>query len=186
MVGGKVGMVNSEPGFSRTPGARAQPDVDPTEDFTEIEGAFVDQVRTDEALTEMLRKAPLAQPRIKQNSWDRARVAIQGIGPGLVADELETLEALFPVPKARLAIRLLYKEIEILALAYAKAYNDLKAAEVQRQFYATYCKMVDHNRQLRAFLYEHFNDELGRATSLNTPLLDICKQIMLDGKKAKI
>jgi hypothetical protein len=159
---------------------------DPTSDFNEIESTFVDQVRNDDALTEMLQRAPLAQPRIKQNSWDRARIAIKGIGPGPVADQLEDIEALFPVAKARLAIGLLYKEIEILALAYAKAYIDLKAAEIQRQFYANYCKMVNEHRELRAFLYEHFNEELGRATSLNVPLLEICKGIMLEKKKAGV
>jgi len=116
----------------------------------------------------------------------RARKAIEGMGQSDVHDAIERIEAQFPVTTSRRAIELLYLEIEFLALGYAKVSNDLRAREVQEQFYKTYTTMVDEHRELRAFLFEHFNDELGRGTSMNMPLLAICKGIMLDGKKAKV
>ncbi len=42
-----------------------------------------------------------------------------------------------------------------------------------------YLRVTDDLREMRKFLLKHFPEEISRAESLNTPILEVCKQIML-------
>jgi hypothetical protein len=133
----------------------------------------------------MKKKAPtptLGTAPLKQlPATERARLAIEGIGPGEVCDGLHRISELYPTgatPRHVLA-----EQVEILALAFAKAQSDLKARAAQGDFYKEYLRMVEEHRELRAFLRDHFPDDLEVAVALNMPLLNMVKATMLMLKK---
>lgn len=80
----------------------------------------------------------------------------------------------------KMPLKIFRQEVEELALAHAKAMSDLKAGTVRESFHAEYLRMCDANRQLRAFLISNFPEYVETADALKTPLIDVCKRIMLD------
>lgn len=78
--------------------------------------------------------------------------------------------------------RILRAQIGELARAHAKTLASTRAAETQAGFYKDYIRLVDENKKLRAFLFEQFETELKNADSMNTPLLEVAKKIMMRTK----
>jgi hypothetical protein len=123
-----------------------------------------------------------SKPLKELPATERARIAIEAIGPGEVSDKLcrFAIPSIPPLPPP-IAV-LLAEQVEILALAYAKAQNDLKANTARGEFYQQYCRMVDELREFRAFLRDHFSEQLERAVAVDQPLLLMVKATMLDLK----
>lgn len=79
--------------------------------------------------------------------------------------------------------RILRAQVGELARAHAKTLATIRAAENQAGFYKDYVRLVDDHKKLRAFLFEQFEGELKNADSMNTPLLEVAKKIMMRTKR---
>ena len=82
--------------------------------------------------------------------------------------------------------RIIRAQIGELARAHAKVLAATRAAEQQAGFYKDYIRLVDDHKKLRAFLFEQFEPELQNADSMNTPLLEVAKKIMMRTKQEKV
>jgi hypothetical protein len=126
----------------------------------------------------------------------KAGQSLQGIPPGEMADKMEAYEkqlddwvkgagpfrSLLRVFCCGVLLGLLKihrTEIFELAVGYAKQMNDKRAAVMQENDYRQFMSMVEQNRSLRSFLFEHFNGDLSNADALNTPLPEVVKNILL-------
>jgi hypothetical protein len=139
-----------------------------------------------------------------------AEKVVKGMPPGEISDKMEYYEALYynwlgvsvddygtigagrwftwirklQMRVAATPIRIFRCEISELGLKVAKAMNDLKAQEAQAQTYQEYVRMVAENRDLRAFLEEHFKDYVKEAEARNISIPLLVKEMLLHfGKK---
>jgi hypothetical protein len=127
-----------------------------------------------------------------------AQAAIKALPLCETADKLERYEAQwelwrytgYPIMRrficwlAAAPLKIFRTEIAELATALQKELLAKKADSVQAGFYQEYVRLVDGNSELRKFLMQHFEPELDRATSIHKPLLDLCKEIMLNQQLA--
>jgi hypothetical protein len=73
-------------------------------------------------------------------------------------------------------------ELFELAITVAKQQNDARAAVSQADTYRQFVRLVGDNREYRAFLYEHFGNDLAQADAMNQPLLELTKGMLLKFK----
>ncbi|MBF6570504.1 MAG: hypothetical protein IVW54_16680 [Candidatus Binataceae bacterium] len=145
----------------------------------------------------------------KAPSLPVAEKVIKGMPPGEISDKMEHYEGLYYAWRgvgvgeygdleggrwftwirnlqlwiARKPIRIFRAEISELGLYASKALTDAKAAESQAQTYKEYVKMVEANRELRAFLEEHFKQDLMEAQARNVSIPILLKEILLRLKR---
>jgi hypothetical protein len=146
----------------------------------------------------------------KAPSLPVAEKVVKGMPPGEISDKMESYENLYYAWRgvgvgeygdvegsrwftwirnlqlwiARKPIRIFRAEISELGLFATKALVDAKAAESQAQTYKEYVRMVEANRELRAFLEEHFKNDLMEAQARNVSIPILLKEILLRLKKA--
>ena len=132
----------------------------------------------------------------------KSRAALAGIPKSEIADKMEALEAeldhwihsgsTITGMRRYMAMKVLAPMIKILrlelfelAIVCAKQLNDQRAAIQREDFYQQFQRMVVDNRTFRSFLFEHFKNDLTAAESLNMPLMDLAKGILLRYKMGK-
>lgn len=130
------------------------------------------------------------------DSDSRASAAIAALQPSLAASKATALENLYSrwchpesekkqrrrhdvAEAARKPLSILRQLITELATALQESMARENAAKIQAQFTAEYLRLVDDNRKLREFLFQNFEGELQQATSLNKPLLELVKELLL-------
>lgn len=145
------------------------------------------------------------------NRWDKYGVmtsdakasdALRGIPPGVIADKMELFEKhvcdyladAHGTPWGRFSIWCLRELLKVyrsetyeLAVAYSKQLNDQRAATAQADFYQQYLRMVQENREMRSFFWNHFGAELLEAETENITLSALARRLLLryrypDGK----
>jgi hypothetical protein len=79
-------------------------------------------------------------------------------------------------------IALVRQQVELLARALTKALVDQRAQTAQAGFYQDYCRMTQEGRAMRAFLLEHFPNEIAQAEAGNRRLPDVMREIMMRAK----
>lgn len=117
---------------------------------------------------------------------DPAEAAIKGMPKSTVADVLRVMEH-ERLPTRNWTngeeLRILRKEVALLAVAYVGLQNKESGAAIQQDFYQAYVKQNDELRQFRGFLAEHFAAQLDEGVELNLPLLQVAKKLLLEYKK---
>ena len=63
-------------------------------------------------------------------------------------------------------------QIAHLAVALQESLAKSNAAQLQSGIGADYLRLTDDLREMRKFLLKHFPEEISRAESLNTPILE--------------
>jgi hypothetical protein len=128
-----------------------------------------------------------------------ARAAIKSLPACPLAERLELYERHFAnwleayesedtqfsrlvLEAAHQPLQIFRMEITELAQALQKEMLDRKADAIQRDVAQEHARLTTNLRELRVFLRTHFEQELTDAESLNTPLLELVKQIMLKGR----
>lgn len=125
---------------------------------------------------------------------DLAEIAIKGMGPSSLADELRMWEHMrLPIRKtsrpwmilaySREEIKMLREEVYTLVRSVEEIRNRKDGANIREDFYQAYVKQNDELRQFRGFLAEHFAAQLDEGVELNLPLLHVAKKLLLEYKK---
>lgn len=125
-----------------------------------------------------------------------AAAAIKGLPAGELANKLEYFEAqyeLFMYSKAgqrtfrsRLAwwiggagMRATRSEVVLLAQTIQPMLLEPRREAAAANFGAEYQRVCEQLREFRSFLKRHFEMEMEKAEDLNTPLLDVARELLL-------
>lgn len=81
------------------------------------------------------------------------------------------------------AHRAIRSQVEILALGYQKALNDIRSAEHRAAFYPDYLRLEEAQRELRAFLADNFPVEVRAMERERTAVGPLLKQLLLRAKR---
>ena len=73
-------------------------------------------------------------------------------------------------------------QVAELALAHQALLSEVNQAGIRQSFMLEHDRMAADLRSLRGFLKERFGADMEKAELLNTPLLEVAKQIMLRDK----
>jgi hypothetical protein len=128
-----------------------------------------------------------------------AAAAIQGLPSCKLANRMVDLEGLYEAfmwkragkrtLRSRLAwwiagpaLRIIRTQVSEMTTANQELLLKEKSQGVAHSFGAEYHRMAEDMRGFRAFLQEYFDGDLQQAVALNTPLLDLAKQLLLRGR----
>lgn len=125
----------------------------------------------------------------------RAAVAVRGLQSCEAADKTAALEDLFERwlndPKkgskrakklelARKPLLIFREQIAILAGALSDLMAQSSAAGIQESNQAEYLRMCGELRDFRTFIARHYPNQMEQAVSLNKPVLDLARELILN------